>query len=80
VLASGVTSSDYQGVTTEEGKPISTSSSMDGVRVLNGSLEVGGRSGSELSWEFQDFVEVKVRSSACGVARFIDLQWPVSTV
>ncbi|QRV84162.1 hypothetical protein RhiJN_12178 [Ceratobasidium sp. AG-Ba] len=30
-----------------------------GCRVVNGSLEVGGRSGSELSWEFENFVEVK---------------------
>ncbi|KAG8742304.1 hypothetical protein FRC10_001661 [Ceratobasidium sp. 414] len=58
VLATGVTSSDYQGVT-DVGEPISSSTPMDGVRVVNGSVEIGGRSGSELSWEFPDFVEVK---------------------
>ncbi|KAG9091770.1 hypothetical protein FS749_016300 [Ceratobasidium sp. UAMH 11750] len=58
VLATGVTSSDYQGVT-DEGEPVSSSTPMEGVRVVNGSVEVGGRSGSELSWEFPDFVEVK---------------------
>ncbi|KAG8681300.1 hypothetical protein FRC09_017579, partial [Ceratobasidium sp. 395] len=59
ILATGTTSSDYQGTTTDEGEPVSSSSPMDGVRVVNGSLEVGGRIGSELSWEFPDFVEVK---------------------
>ncbi|KAG9123261.1 hypothetical protein FRC07_015179 [Ceratobasidium sp. 392] len=59
VLATGVTSSDYQGTTVDDSEPVTSSSSMDGVRVVNGSLEVGGRSGSELSWEFPDFVEVK---------------------
>ena len=61
VLASGITSSDYQGANAGEGDPGSSSSALDGVRVLNGSLETGVRSGSELSWEFQDFIEVKVR-------------------
>ncbi|QRW12792.1 hypothetical protein RhiLY_11791 [Ceratobasidium sp. AG-Ba] len=59
VLAIGVVTSDYQGVTTDEGDPASSSTPMEGVRVVNGSLEVGGRSGSELSWEFENFVEVK---------------------
>ncbi|QRV98197.1 Asp domain protein [Ceratobasidium sp. AG-Ba] len=59
VLAMGVVTSDYQGVTTDEGDPASSSAPMEGVRVVNGSLEVGGRSGSELSWEFENFVETK---------------------
>ncbi|KAF8608207.1 hypothetical protein BDV93DRAFT_603065 [Ceratobasidium sp. AG-I] len=59
VLASGITSSDYQGANAGEGDPGSSSSALDGVRIVNGSLEAGVRSGSELSWEFQDFIEVK---------------------
>ncbi|CAE6512685.1 unnamed protein product [Rhizoctonia solani] len=57
--ASGTASSDFQGTSADEGDPSSSSSALEGVRVINGSLEVGGRTGSELSWELQDFVEVK---------------------
>lgn len=60
IVASGITTSDYQGTSAEEGDPSSSSSALEGVRVINGSLEADGRSGSELSWEFQDFIEVKV--------------------
>ncbi|KDN42330.1 hypothetical protein RSAG8_06821, partial [Rhizoctonia solani AG-8 WAC10335] len=59
ILASGVMSSDFQGTATDEGDPSSSSSALEGVRVINGTLEVGGRTGSELSWELQDFVEIK---------------------
>ncbi|KAJ1306206.1 hypothetical protein OPQ81_010915 [Rhizoctonia solani] len=59
ILASGTVSSDFQGTNADEGDPSSSSSVLEGVRVVNGSLEVGGRSGSELSWELQDFIEVK---------------------
>lgn len=59
ILASGAMSSDFQGTDTDEGDPSSSSSALEGVRVINGSLEVGGRTGSELSWELQDFVEIK---------------------
>ncbi|CAE6341939.1 unnamed protein product [Rhizoctonia solani] len=59
VLASGIITSDFQGTNTDEGDPTSSLSALEGVRVVNGSLEVGGRTGSELSWELQDFIEVK---------------------
>ncbi|CUA71717.1 hypothetical protein RSOLAG22IIIB_04764 [Rhizoctonia solani] len=59
ILASGAVSSDFQGTNTDDGDPSSSSSALEGVRVINGSLEVGGRTGSELSWELQDFVEIK---------------------
>ncbi|KAH7334917.1 hypothetical protein B0J17DRAFT_630874 [Rhizoctonia solani] len=59
VLASGAASSDFQGTSVDEGDPSSSSSALEGVRVINGSLEVGGRTGSELSWKLQDFVEVQ---------------------
>lgn len=64
VLASGITSSDYQGANAGEGDPGSSTTALDGVRVVNGSLEMGVRSGSELSWELRDFIEVKVRMYA----------------
>ncbi|CAE6500628.1 unnamed protein product [Rhizoctonia solani] len=59
ILASGAMSSDFQGTNADEGDPSSSSTALEGVRVINGSLEVGGRTGSELSWELQDFVEIK---------------------
>ncbi|CAE6425208.1 unnamed protein product [Rhizoctonia solani] len=59
ILASGTVTSDFQGTNTDEGDPTSSSSALEGVRVINGSLEVAGRTGSELSWELQDFIEVK---------------------
>jgi hypothetical protein len=62
ILASGTVTSDFQGTNTDEGDPTSSSSALEGVRVINGSLEVAGRTGSELSWELQDFIEVKVSS------------------
>jgi hypothetical protein len=63
IIARGTTSSDYQGTNADGGDPSSSSSTLEGVRVINGNLEVDGRSGSELSWECQDFVQVKVRMS-----------------
>lgn len=59
IIATGTTSSDYQGTSADEGDPSSSSSALEGVRVINGNLEADGRSGSELSWEYQDFIEVK---------------------
>ncbi|CAE6526917.1 unnamed protein product [Rhizoctonia solani] len=39
VLASGAITSDFQGTNTDEGDPSSSSSALEGVRVINGTLE-----------------------------------------
>ncbi|QRW25478.1 hypothetical protein RhiXN_07427 [Rhizoctonia solani] len=59
VLANGTVTSDFQGTDADEGYPTSSLSTLEGVRVINGTLEVASRTGAELSWELQDFIEVK---------------------